>query len=157
MKAGPPALPSTGVLSGVSVSAREALTSFGSFTPHGRGSVVVEQGGPAGALHIVVDGELQVMLHTPDELVPLGYVQEGETVGEMGFLDENAIASAAVTARMPSLVWTIGTDAFEAFLDTHPVAGTEILKAILKLVGQRARKGNERLADEIEEQAAEES
>jgi CRP-like cAMP-binding protein len=157
MKDMPPSLPSTGVLAGVSAPAREALSGFGSFTPYPKGSVVVEQGGPAGALHIVVDGELRVVLRTPDELVPFGYVQEGETVGEMGFLDENAIASAAVTANVPSLVWSIGTDGFEAFLESNPVAGTEILKAILKLVGRRARKGNERLADEIEEQTAEES
>ena len=112
----------------------------------------MEQGGPANALHIVVSGELQVMLRTPDELVPFGYVHEGETVGEMGFLEENAIASAAVTTVVPSVVWSISAEAFEAFLASAPVAGTEILKAILKLVGRRARKGNERLADEIEEQ-----
>lgn len=144
-------LPSSGVLAGVSASAREALTGFGAFATHSKGSVVVEQGGPAGALHIVVDGELRVVLRTPDELVPFGYVQTGETVGEMGFLEENAIASAAVTANVPSVVWSISTESFEAFLASHPVAGTEILKAILKLVGRRARKGNERLADEIEE------
>jgi len=146
-------LPSTGVLASVSSSAREALTGFGAFTSCPKGTLVVEQGGPAGALHVVVSGELQVMLRTPDELVPFGYVHEGETVGEMGFLDENAIASAAVTSVVPSVVWSISSEAFESFLHSHPVAGTEILKAILKLVGRRARKGNERLADEIEEQS----
>jgi CRP-like cAMP-binding protein len=147
-------LPSTGVLAGVSPAAREALSGFGDFMTRLKGSVVVEQGGPANSLHLVVDGELSVILRTPEELVPLGYVQEGETVGEMGFLDETAIASAAVTAHVPSVVWSITTEAFEAFLASHPVAGTEILKAILKLVGRRARKGNERLADEIEEHVA---
>jgi CRP-like cAMP-binding protein len=121
-----------------------------------KGSVVVEQGEPANGLHLVVGGELSVVLRTPEELVPLGYVQEGETVGEMSFLDETAIASAAVTAHVPSVVWSITSDAFEAFLASHPVAGTEILKALLKLVGRRARKGNERLADEIEENEAQE-
>lgn len=144
-------LPSTGVLAGVSPASREALTGFGDFMTRLKGSVVVEQGGSANALHLVVDGELSVVLRTPEELVPLGYVQVGETVGEMGFLDEEAIASAAVTAHVPSVVWSITTDAFEAFLASHPVAGTEILKAILKLVGRRARKGNERLADEVAE------
>ena len=145
-------LPSTGVLAGVSSTARDVLTGFGAFKSCGKGSLIVEQGGPANALHVVVSGELQVMLRTPDELVPFGYVHEGETVGEMGFLDENAIASAAVTAVVPSVVWSIDAESFDAFLSTHPVAGTEILKAILKLVGRRARKGNERLADEIEDQ-----
>ncbi|HWB01484.1 MAG TPA: cyclic nucleotide-binding domain-containing protein [Verrucomicrobiales bacterium] len=144
-------LPSNGVLAGVSPASREALTGFGDFMTRLKGSVVVEQGGPANALHLVVDGELSVVLRTPEELVPLGYVQVGETVGEMGFLDQEAIASAAVTAHVPSVVWSITTDAFEAFLASHPVAGTEILKAILKLVGRRARKGNERLADEVAE------
>jgi CRP-like cAMP-binding protein len=144
-------LPHTGVLAGASFSAREALTGFGEFKSYTKGGVVVTQGGPASALHVVVSGELQVTMRTPDELVPFGYVHEGETVGEMGFLEENAIASASVTAVVPSVVWSITLDAFQAFLDSHPVAGTEILKAILKLVGRRARKGNERLADEIEE------
>ena len=142
----------TGVLASVSKTARESLSSFGTFKSCPKGTLVVEQGGPANALHIVVSGELQVMLRTPDELVPFGYVHEGETVGEMGFLEEDAIASAAVTTVVPSVVWSISAEAFEAFLNSAPVAGTEILKAILKLVGRRARKGNERLADEIEEQ-----
>ena len=151
MKESAHSLPVTGVLAGVSSTAREALGSFGTFASRSKGGVVVEQGGPAQALHIVVEGELQVILRTPEELVPLGYVQVGETVGEMGFLEHDAIASAAVTARTQSVVWSITSDAFEEFLSSHPVAGTEILKAVLKLVGRRARKGNERLADEIEE------
>jgi CRP-like cAMP-binding protein len=145
-------LPSTGVLAGASVTAREALTQFGSFQSHAKNSLIVEQGGPASALHVVVSGELQVTLRTPDELVPFGYVHAGETVGEMSFMETGAIASAAVTAVVPSIVWSIDAESFDAFLHNHPAAGCEILKAILKLVGRRARKGNERLADEIEEQ-----
>ena len=66
----------------------------------------------------------------------------------MGFMEEEARASARVTARTNALVWSISRDAFEDFLTTNPAAGCEILKALLKLVGRRARKGNERLADE---------
>jgi len=149
-----PKLPHTGVLAGVSSAAREALTQFGECRAHQKNSLIVEQGGPANSLHIVVSGELQVTLRTPDELVPFGYVHEGETVGEMGFMEEGAIASAAVTTVVPSVVWSISADSFDAFLGSHPAAGCEILKAILKLVGRRARKGNERLADEIEEHTA---
>ena len=66
--------------------------------------------------HVVVSGELQVTLRTPDELVPFGYVHEGETVGEMSFMEESAIASAAVTAAVPSVVWSIDAESFDAFL-----------------------------------------
>lgn len=145
-------LPHTGVLAGTSDTAREVLTGFGDFHTHAKNSLIVEQGGPASALHVVVSGELQVTLRTPDELVPFGYVHEGETVGEMSFMESGAIASAAVTAVVPSVVWSITADSFDTFLASHPAEGCEILKAILRLVGRRARKGNERLADEIEEQ-----
>jgi CRP-like cAMP-binding protein len=144
-------LPHTGVLAETSTAAREALAGFGDFHTHTKNGLIVEQGGPATALHVVVTGELQVTLRTPDELVSFGYVHEGETVGEMSFMEPGAIASAAVTAVVPSVVWSITAEKFDAFLDSNPAAGCEILKAILQLVGRRARKGNERLADEIEE------
>lgn len=145
-------LSNSGVLAGASATAREALAQFGAFRAYPKNGLIVEQGGEASALHVVVSGELQVTLRTPDELVPFGYVHEGETVGEMSFMEEDAIASAAVTAAVPSVVWSISAESFDAFLVNHPAAGCEILKAILKLVGRRARKGNARLADEIEDE-----
>ena len=144
-------LPAIGVLLGVPVSARDALATFGEFSVFPKGSIVLEQDAPATSLFIVVDGELMVTLHTPEELVPLGYVQEGETVGEMSFLepivDDGAKTSATVTANVQSKVWSISAEAFDAFLRAHPSAGTEILKALVRLISRRARKGNERLAD----------
>ena len=116
----------------------------------GKGSVLVEQGAEADALHVVVSGELMVSLRSPEEIRTLGYVEEGQTVGEMGFLDEadSVLASASVTTNVPSHVWSIHRDDFNRFLASHPVAGCEILKELLVLAGRRARKGNERLASE---------
>jgi CRP-like cAMP-binding protein len=143
-------LPAHGVLSGVSALAREALAGFGSFSHFGKGSVLVEQGAEADALHVVVSGELMVSLRSPEEIRTLGYVEEGQTVGEMGFLDEadSVLASASVTTNVPSHVWSIHRNDFNRFLASHPVAGCEILKELLVLAGRRARKGNERLASE---------
>ncbi len=141
-------LPALGILNSVSQSARDALYSFGQAIEHLRGSTILEQGAPAAGLHFVVSGELAVVLESADELKPLGYVEAGETVGEMGFLEEEAIASARVNARTNSIVWSISRDAFESFLQSNPVAGCEILKALLQIAGRRARKGNERLAEE---------
>jgi CRP-like cAMP-binding protein len=142
-----PTLQGLGVLYGVPISARQALTEFGRIHTFPKGTIVVEQGTLADRLHIVVDGELMVTLHGEDELLPLGYVQAGESVGEMSFLEAEALASATVTAHVPSEVWSISGADFEAFLRAHPSAGTEILKALLYLVSRRARRGNERLAD----------
>ena len=141
-------LPAYGVLAGVSALAREALAGFGHFSALGKGAVVVEQGGPADSLHVVVSGELMVSLRSPEEIRTLGYVEEGQTVGEMGFLDDDVTASAAVTTNVASHVWSIHKEDFNRFLHTHPVAGCEILKELLVLAGRRARKGNERLTGE---------
>ncbi len=140
-------LPDTGVLASVSPAARTSLQHCGSLAELPRGSVVVAQGSPATSLHIVLSGELAVMLQTPEELVPLGYVHPGDSVGEMGFLDPSAIASAEVNTRMASTVWSITGEAFEAFIQNQPLAAAEILKALLLLTSRRAQKNNQRLVD----------
>ncbi len=140
-------LPPKGILAHVTPGTRAALTDGGEFVSYAKGDVVLEQGHPTGHLFVTVTGELAVTLRLPEQLVPLGYIHEGETVGEMSFLEEIP-ASAFVAAAVPSKVWRISKDSFEEFLKKSPSAGNEILKEILKLVSHRARKGHERMAVE---------
>ena len=139
-------LPALGILAQVTPGSRAALTDGGEYLDYAKGEAVLEQGQPTGHLFIVVSGELNVVLHSPEQLVPLGYIHEGETVGEMGFLEE-VEASAFVAAGVASRVWRISKEGFEVFLGKSPVAGNEILKEIVMLLSRRARKGHERLAD----------
>jgi CRP/FNR family transcriptional regulator, cyclic AMP receptor protein len=140
-------LPPLGILTHVTPGSRAALTDGGEFVSYAKGEAVLEQGQPTSHLFIVVSGELNVVLHSPEQLVPLGYIHEGETVGEMGFL-EAVEASAFVAAAVPSKVWRISKDDFEVFLGKSPAAGNEILKEIVMLLSRRARKGHERLTGE---------
>lgn len=140
-------LPPKGILADVSPGGRAALTGFGQFLEYDKGEHVIEQGTPGNNLTIVVEGELSVSARSTEQIVPLGYTHEGETVGEMGFL-EGLEASATVTAAVHSRVWSISRWEFENFLDAHPAAGVEILKQMLILAGHRARKGTERLVEE---------
>lgn len=146
-------LPALGILTHVSPASRAALTDEGEFVHYAKGEAVLEQEHPTGHLFIVVTGELTVTLRSPEQLVPLGYIHEGETVGEMGFLEE-VEASAFVAAAVPSKVWRISKQGFEDFLAKAPTSGNEILKEIVMLLSRRARKGHERLA-EAESAAAE--
>ncbi|MES2468069.1 MAG: cyclic nucleotide-binding domain-containing protein [Verrucomicrobiota bacterium] len=139
-------LPPLGILAHVTPGSRAALTDGGEFVHYAKGEAVLQQGEATGHLFIVVSGELAVTLRSPEQLVPLGYIHEGETVGEMGFLEE-VEASAFVAAAVPSKVWQISRDAFEVFLTKSPVAGNELLKEIVKLLSRRARKGHERLTE----------
>lgn len=143
-------LPPLGILSQVSPGSRAALTDGGEFIHYIKGEPIVVQGQPTEHLFIVVEGELAVTLHSPEQLVPLGYIHNGETVGEMSFL-EGVEASAFVTAAVASKVWRISKDAFETFLQRSPGAGNELLKAIVILLSHRNRKGQERLAHELDE------
>jgi CRP-like cAMP-binding protein len=139
-------LPPLGILTHVTPGSRAALTDGGEFVHYAKGEAVLEQGQPTSHLFIVVSGELTVTLRSPEQLVPLGYIHEGETVGEMGFLEE-VEASAFVAAAVSSKVWRISKDGFEMFLNKSPVAGNELLKEIVMLLSRRARKGHERLAE----------
>ena len=139
-------LPPLGILAHVTPGSSAALTDGGEFVQYAKGEAVLQQGEATGHLFIVVSGELAVTLRSPEQLVPLGYIHEGETVGEMGFLEE-VEASAFVAAAVPSKVWQISRDAFEVFLTKSPVAGNELLKEIVKLLSRRARKGHERLTE----------
>lgn len=143
-------LPGTGILTNVSDASREALAAYGETLQLRRGDVLFEQGDRVATLSIVVEGELAVSLHTPEEVRVLSYVHEGEAVGEMGFLEE-AEASARVNATSNTTIWRIHHQAFENFLHERHHAGVEILKNLLLLVSRRARKSNERLTDHAAE------
>ena len=143
-------LPPLGILTHVTPGSRAALTDGGEFVSYAKGEAILEQGQATKHLFIVVSGELSVVLRSPEQLVPLGYIHEGETVGEMGFLEE-VEASAFVSAAVPSTVWRISKDDFDVFLNKSPSAGNEILKEIVVLLGRRARKGNQRLNEAVEE------
>jgi CRP/FNR family cyclic AMP-dependent transcriptional regulator len=138
-------LPPLGILTHVTPGSRAALTDGGVYVNYAKGEAVLEQGKPTGHLFIVVSGELAVTLRSPEQLVPLGYIHEGETVGEMSFLEE-VEAIAFVAAAVSSKVWRISKEEFEVFLNKSPLAGIEILKEIVMLLSQRARKGYELLA-----------
>ena len=139
-------LPPLGILTHVTPGSRAALTDGGEFVNFAKGEAVLLQGDSTRYLCIVVSGELAVTLRSPEQVVPLGYIHEGETVGEMSFLEE-VEASAFVAAAVPSKVWRISKEEFEAFLHKSPAAGNEILKEIVILLSRRARKGNERLTE----------
>lgn len=144
-------LPPLGILSQVTPGSRAALTDGGEFISYSKGEPVVMQGTAIEHLFIVLEGELNVSMRSPEQIVPLGYIHTGETVGEMSFL-EGVTASANVTASVASRMWRISRDAFEVFLTKSPFAGTELLKAIVILLSHRAKKGQERLAQELDEE-----
>jgi CRP-like cAMP-binding protein len=129
---------------------RATLCSYGEFIDHHKGDHLVEQGLPQSYLHLLVDGELRVVLRSEEAVVPLAYVQPGESVGEMSLL-EPVDASASVLANANSRTWCMSRDQFDHFTTEHPVAANKLLKSIAIQVARRLRKGSERLLAAEEE------
>lgn len=142
----PDHLPATGLVADLSPRERGDLCSYGEFITHPKGDTVVEQGVTQAFLHLVLEGELRVILKSEEAILPLGYVEAGESVGEMSLL-EPVDASATVLANANSVVWAISRTRFEEFTEANPAVAAKLLKAIAILLGRRLRKGSERLLD----------
>lgn len=139
-------LPAVGVASTLSDEERKTLCYYGEFVEHGKNDTVVEQDLPQSFLHLVLAGELRVSVKSEEAIVPLGYVERGECVGELSLL-EPVDASATVQANAPTKTWCINRDQFEKFTTEHPAAAAKFLKALAIMLGRRLRKGSQRLLD----------
>lgn len=137
-------LPAAGLASGLTAQERSELCLYGEFITHEKGDTVVEQGVSQAFLHLVLEGELRVILKSDEAIVPLGYIQAGEGVGEMSLL-EPVDASATVLANATTKAWAISRTRFGEFTTDHPAAAAKFLKAIALQLGRRLRKGSERL------------
>ena len=140
----PNSLPAAGLVSTLTDAERGELCFYGEFITHEKGDTVVEQGVSQAFLHLVLEGELRVFVKSEEAIVPLGYIQAGEGVGEMSLL-EPVDASAMVMANATTKAWAISRSRFEEFTTAHPLAAAKFLKAIAIQLGRRLRKGSERL------------
>ncbi len=142
-------LPPVGLAAGLADAERARLWTFGDVISHDRGDALVKQGQPQGFLHVVLEGELRVHVTSEEALVTLGYVEPGESVGEMGLL-EDVEAGATVVANSPSQTWAISRERFDAFVAAYPAVAVKFLREIAILLARRLRKGSERLLDSTE-------
>lgn len=142
----PDTLPAAGLVADLTSAERGELCHYGEFIDHEKNDVLVEQGVAQAFLHLVLEGELRVLLKSEEAIVPLGYVQAGECVGEMSLL-EPVDASATVMANASTRVWAINRPRFEEFTAAHPATAAKLLKAIAIQLGRRLRKGSARLLD----------
>lgn len=102
------------------------------------GDSICEEGSPALHWWIVLDGEADVTIGN----VYVGSVGEGETIGELAALDDNA-RSATVTARTDTLLAEISTERFDNLLDLSP----SIAKALLRQMSARLRSASTAAAE----------
>ena len=99
-------------------------------THYGAGDVILDEGRPNRALHIVRDGRVTVSRRAADgEFVPLSDLVEGQTFGELSII-EDGVVSARLHAVSDSDILSISMDDLAAFLRTRPAAEAKFWRQI---------------------------
>lgn len=108
------------------------------------GQVIIEQGQPGRALHIITAGQVAVVRRQGDgRTVHLASLAEGACIGEMALVDHGA-TSANVVAKGATTTLAVTRERFDQFLQTNDRAALRIYRAFVKLLAHRLRDVNER-------------
>ncbi len=139
-----PELPAIGFVADLSDDDRLLLSSYGEFASFKANQTVIEQGQPQDSLYLVLSGLLHARRAVEDRELLLGRIEAGASLGEVNIFDPD-VASATVIAVEFSQVWRINREDLEAFLETSPVAGGNLLVGIATQLSKRLRETNQRL------------
>jgi signal transduction histidine kinase len=93
--------------------------------------LLVEEGAPADAVYVILDGSFSVTKRSGEEDVVLDGSETGGLIGEIAVL-ENAPRTASVRALEESHVLRIGQDAFRQFLSTSPSGAVALLHTVMR-------------------------
>ena len=116
------------------------LAVFGQLQRLAPGSVLLRQGEPVLALHLILNGDGVIQINLDGAVHPVGRVQRGELIGEMTLLlEEQAGASAAVLAKDGLDLLTIDRDRLVMELSADPPLSCRFYKALACMLSQRSR------------------
>lgn len=108
-----------------------------------RGQVVFHQGDPGTSLYIIERGLVKIGLVSPEgREVILALLGPGDFFGELALLDGEPRSADAV-AREPTALLVLRRDDVLAFLERHPPAAAQLLKAL----SQRLRRTDQLVQD----------
>jgi hypothetical protein len=102
------------------------------------GAVLIEQGAASDALHIVLDGELEVWSTEADRTSWYDTVRAGGVVGEVALLDPGP---ATATVRSPNGCATlrIGHDELRRLWIDHPAVASALHAQLVRTIAGRLR------------------
>ena len=139
-------LPAVGFLADVAPEHRAFLACFGRFIRPQTDDVIIKEGDPQEALHMILTGMLHIITTADGRSMLLASLGAGDSFGEVNLFDPGT-ASATVVSRSPGLIWVLSRDELNAFLNADPVAGVAVLQGLLHQASSRIRHMNDKLAD----------
>jgi CRP-like cAMP-binding protein len=99
--------------------------------------VLINEGQPAKALHLILSGTLVVSVARPQP-TEIAHLNSGEVVGEMSFIDRLP-PSATVSATEPSILLTISAELLETKLAQDMGFSSRFYRALAILLSTRLR------------------
>lgn len=107
--------------------------------------IIIKERTKNNSLYIIKKGLIRVQKKVEGKDMILDDLKEGETIGELTFLEEGK-SSATCIAVLNSEVYAIGRKEFDEFSIQYPFISTKILFAIALKLKERIVKTNELLA-----------
>ena len=106
------------------------------------GAFLLEEGHQDDALHIIVNGALEVIKPTGgDDWVTLQVLRSGDMAGELGFID-GIKHSAAIRALSKTEVFSLTREDLESLLDKDPDLVYKVMRAVVRTVHGILRRMN---------------
>lgn len=140
-----PVIPALGFARDLNDEERLELSRFGDYITAEPGQEIIREGDSQESLFLVVTGLVHVQTLQGGRSLLLNTLRSGDSVGEVSIFDPGP-ASATVCANEFSILWSIGREKLEAFMQARPLATAKVLLNISTLLCKRLRRTNEKVA-----------
>lgn len=137
----PPALPSLGILAGLSDRSLANLATYGHYQHLDAGTQLITEGEVQDRFYVVVSGKLAVSAVVAGKEIPLSNAEAGECLGEVSLLEPGP-ASANVKIVEDAMLWSMNLDDLRLYLSEHAGGGGALLMGMAQCLSQRIRQTN---------------
>ncbi len=127
---------------------RVAAVEAGRIVEFSPGETITQEGAPANHLFVLLSGEATVSVATDNDVVEVGAVKPGETLGEFGAL-LNSPRTATVTATRPCRALRLNRTSLEALFASCPRFGLALSRDLAQRLMQAMLARNELQIDRL--------
>jgi CRP-like cAMP-binding protein len=111
---------------------------------HAQGDCVLEAGGGAHGLFVLVEGRLELFVGDGNRQVPIGSIAPVSFFGKAGFFDRGSSTTRYIAAT-PVHILELALVDFEDLADDQPGEAAELLRGLIALLAERLEDTNARL------------
>jgi len=116
----------------------ETITRMGTIRHYGQGDAIFIEGDPGAEMHIILRGQVDIVIDSPRGPKTVARLGPGSFFGEMSIL-ENAPRSGSARTTTDTFTVAIHRDNFMAFIQAAP----EVTFRIMQCLSQRIRRQND--------------